>query len=131
MKKRTDDILSPSSDLRLRLALRIAAETGAEPVPAEPSGWSEPEWDNVAPGIWCKILAQDEQSGAVSMLVHLEPGGAYPPHTHAGLEELHLLDGELWIDDRKLTPGDYNRAFAGSGDRLAQPRTLSGLVIST
>jgi quercetin dioxygenase-like cupin family protein len=35
------------------------------------------------------------------VLVRLAPGGEYPPHTHAGVEERHLLDGELWIDDRK------------------------------
>ena len=29
------------------------------------------------------------------MLVRLAPGAAYPPHRHAGVEELHLLEGEL------------------------------------
>jgi anti-sigma factor ChrR (cupin superfamily) len=48
------------------------------------------------------------------MLVRLAPGANYPAHTHAGVEELHLLDGELWIDDRKLFPGDYNRAAPGA-----------------
>ena len=51
------------------------------------------------------------------MLVRLLPGVDYAAHTHARLEELFLLDGELWIDDRKLYPGDYNRAEAGSGDK--------------
>jgi putative transcriptional regulator len=50
------------------------------------------------------------------MLVRLEPGTNYPPHLHAGLEELHLLDGELWINERKLDPGDYSRADAGTAD---------------
>jgi hypothetical protein len=38
--------------------------------------------------------------------------GAY----HAGVEELHLLAGELWIDERKLLPGDYNFGAPGAGD---------------
>ena len=50
------------------------------------------------------------------MLVRLAPGASYPPHTHAGVEELHLLDGELWIDERRLVPGDYNWGAAGAGD---------------
>ena len=29
------------------------------------------------------------------MLVRLAPGTDYPPHRHAGVEELHLLDGEI------------------------------------
>src|SRR5258707_11209593 len=42
---------------------------------------------------------------------------SYPAHTHAGVEELHLLDGELWIDERKLVPGDYNYGAPGTGDQ--------------
>jgi RNA polymerase sigma-70 factor (ECF subfamily) len=106
----------PSGSLQARLALRIAAETGGKPMlPAAPH-WFEPEWEEVAPGISCKLLAADAEAHRVSMLVRLAPGGEYPPHTHAGLEELHLLQGELWIDERKLYPGDYNRAEAGTGD---------------
>jgi putative transcriptional regulator len=50
------------------------------------------------------------------MLVRLAPGVPYPPHQHAGVEELYLLDGELWIDDRKLNPGDHSRADPGTSD---------------
>jgi anti-sigma factor ChrR (cupin superfamily) len=50
------------------------------------------------------------------MLVRLAPGARYPAHTHADVEELHLLDGELWIDERKLYPGDYNYGAPGAGD---------------
>jgi anti-sigma factor ChrR (cupin superfamily) len=70
----------------------------------------------VAPGIFCQLLAADFSHDRVSMLVRLDPGTDYPPHEHAGVEELHLLYGELWIDDRKLLAGDYNRAEAGSAD---------------
>ena len=57
------------------------------------------------------------------MLVRLAPGVAYPPHSHAGVEELHLLLGELWIDDKKLYPGDYNRAERGSADKRVWSET--------
>jgi anti-sigma factor ChrR (cupin superfamily) len=67
----------------------------------------------------------------VSMLVRLAPGVDYPPHTHAGVEELHLLDGELWIDDRKLHPGDYNRAEPGSGDQRVWSETGCTCVLIT
>ena len=56
------------------------------------------------------------------MLVRLAPGASYPAHTHAGVEELHLLDGELWIDERKLFPGDYNYGAPGSGRRARLER---------
>lgn len=65
------------------------------------------------------------------MLVRLLPNTDYPPHTHAGLEELWLLDGELWIDDRKLFPGQYNRAEAGTGDKRVWSETGCTCVLIT
>ena len=111
------DVLRPPTSLQARLALRIAEETGGQPVLPLTQQWSEPEWEQVAPGIECKLLATDTERHRVSMLVRLAPGASYPPHTHAGVEELHLLDGELWIDERKLFPGDYNYGAPGAGDK--------------
>jgi len=110
------DVLRPTTSLQARLAACIAQETGKPPVlpPARP--WSEPEWEQVAPGIECKLLATDAERHRVSMLVRLAPGASYPAHTHAGAEELHLLAGELWIDERKLFPGDYNYGAPGARD---------------
>ena len=117
------DVLRPSSSLQARLATRIADETGAAPVLPQSTQWREPDWEEVAPGIHCKLLATDAERSRISMLVRLLPGGEYPPHTHAGVEELHLLDGELWIDERKLCPGDYNRAEPGTGDKRVWSET--------
>jgi anti-sigma factor ChrR (cupin superfamily) len=57
------------------------------------------------------------------MLVRLAPNTSYPPHQHAGVEELYLLEGELWIENRKLEPGDYNRAEAGTSDQRVWSET--------
>ena len=127
------DVLRPPPSLQERLAHRIAAETGRNSaVPPAPSQhWDEPAWEEVAPGISCKLMATDAKHHRVSMLVRLLPGVEYPPHTHAGLEELFLLDGELWIDDRKLYPGDYNRAEAGSSDKRVWSETGCTCVLIT
>jgi anti-sigma factor ChrR (cupin superfamily) len=125
------DVLRPAASLEVRLAHRIAAETGGEPMLPGQRQWIEPEWEQVAPGISCKLLATDAQKHCVSMLVRLVPGGEYPPHTHAGVEELHLLDGELYIDDRKLCPGDYNRAEPGTGDKRVWSETGCTCVLVT
>jgi hypothetical protein len=109
------DVLRPTTSLQARLASRIAQETG-KPSVLPPPQWSEPDWEQVAPGIECKLLATDTERHRVSMLVRLAPGASYPAHSHAGVEELHLLDGELWIDGRKLIPGDYNYGTPGGGD---------------
>ena len=125
------DVLRPSASLQGRLAQRIAEETGGDPVLPVERQWSEQEWEEVAPGISCKLLATDTEKHVVSMLVRLAPGGEYPPHTHAGVEELHLLDGELWIDDRKLHAGDYNRAEPGTGDKRVWSETGCTCVLIT
>jgi anti-sigma factor ChrR (cupin superfamily) len=117
------DLLRPTTSLRARLAARIAGETGQPPAPAVGQAWSEPDWEEVAPGIECKLLATDTERHRVSMLVRLAAGASYPAHVHAGDEELHLLDGELWIDDRKLVPGDYNHAAPGTGDNRVWSET--------
>ena len=124
------DIVRPPASLQDRLALRIAGETGKHPEPPPARQWSEPAWEEVAPGIECKLLATDTDRHRVSMLVHLAPGASYPAHTHAGIEELHLLDGELWIDERKLSRATTTtvlpeRATRASGARPAAPVCLS------
>jgi len=129
------DVLRPTTSLQARLALRIAEETGKEPVlpPARQGeqAWSEPAWEQVAPGIECKLLATDTERHRVSMLVRLAPGARYPAHTHAGVEELHLLDGELWIDERKLFPGDYNYGAPGAGDDRVWSETGCTCLLTT
>jgi hypothetical protein len=125
------DVLRPTTSLQTRLALRIAEETGQPPVLSLARQWSEPEWEQVAPGIECKLLATDTERHRVSMLVRLAPGASYPPHTHAGVEELHLLDGELWIDERKLFPGDYNYGAPGAGDERVWSETGCTCVLVT
>ena len=125
------DVLRPTTSLQGRLALRIAEETGKQPVLPPERQWSEPDWEQVAPGIECKLLAADAERHLVSMLVRLAPGASYPTHIHAGVEELHLLDGELWIEDRKLVPGDYNYGPPGHTDVRVWSETGCTCVLVT
>jgi RNA polymerase sigma factor (sigma-70 family) len=125
------DVLRPPASLRERLAQHIPAQasgTSSLPVTGQ---WSWPQWEQVAPGISCKLLASDTERHVVSMLVRLEPAGEYPAHTHAGVEELHLLEGELWIDDVKLNAGDYNRSEPGTSDSRVWSQTGCTCVLVT
>lgn len=126
-------VSGPSPSLWSRLARRIGNEgwVAAEAELDLAPHWPDLEWEIPAPGIYCKILSSDPQSHGVSMLVRLDPGVDYPPHTHAGVEELYLLDGELWIDDRKLSPGDYNRADPGTADKRVWSQTGCTCVLIT
>lgn len=125
------DILRPADSMWGRLQERIGAEASQESVTPQVPAWREPEWEDVAPGIACKLLATDTARDRVSMLVRLAPGAAYPSHRHAGAEELFLLHGELWIEDRKLNPGDYNRAEPDTADTRVWSETGCTCVLIT
>jgi len=117
------DVLRPPESLWERLAQRITTETGTQPTPLSPEVPPKPEWEQAAPGIHVKILARDWKRDIVSMLVRLDPGTDYPGHTHAGIEELHLLHGILKVDDRTFYPGDFIHAEPGSVDHRVWSET--------
>ncbi|HUQ52239.1 MAG TPA: cupin domain-containing protein [Gammaproteobacteria bacterium] len=123
------DVLRPSPSLWERLSARIEGIAGDPAATRPPS--RRFEWKEVAPGISCKLLATDLANDRVSMLVRLAPNTEYPPHTHSGVEELHLLHGELWINERKLYPGDYNRAEPGTSDARVWSETGCTCVLIT
>lgn len=119
------DVLRPRSPLWPRLAPLVqstregnaaaAGSAGTGPA-SRVSAWVEPPWNEVSDGIFCKTLSMDSERNEMTLLVRLAPGVEYPPHQHNGVERLHLLDGDLWIGNRHLRPGDYNRAEPGTAD---------------
>jgi len=116
------DVLRPSTSLWERLARRIAAETGQAPVVPAPRRRAEPEWEEVAPGISCKLLATDTEQDRVSMLVRLAPGAAYPPHRHAGSaclerDRLHVRSPHLHPRRASLKGGHTGLALAWTPPR--------------
>ena len=117
------DVLRPAESLWGRLAERIASETSTPPFVSLLETPAKPEWEEAAPGIHVKILARNAENDSVSMLVRLDPGTDYPGHTHAGIEELHLLHGILKVDDRTLYPGDFIHSEAGSVDHRVWSET--------
>jgi|SRR5215469_10693669 len=124
------EVLRPSESLWSRLQHRIGDQTTLSNVP-ERRTEPQPEWEDVAPGISCKLLATDMERDRVTMLVRLAPGVAYPTHRHAGVEELFLLSGELFIEDRKLVPGDYSRGEPGDTDTRVWSETGCTCILIT
>ena len=126
------DVLRPATSLQARLALRIAEETGKPPAAAAGAGGGPSRNGNRSrPGSNASCWRPTRDRQRVSMLVRLAPGASYPAHTHAGVEELHLLAGELWIDERKLFPGDYNYGAPGTGDERVWSETGCTCVLVT
>ena len=114
--------MTPPAELRGKVLRKIQSQgPGAQPpvsIPAglhfrdasDPSGWKELP----VPGAYIKLLSIDRERGYAVVLGKLNPGVRYPAHVNEGAEDLCILSGDLSIGDRRLGPGDFHRAEAGS-----------------
>jgi quercetin dioxygenase-like cupin family protein len=82
-------------------------------------------WPDHAPGVQRRVLWQ--HGGQAAMLYYAQPGAQVPQHRHGHDEECLMLQGELFLDDMLLQPGDYQLASAGTGHRVTS--TDTGAVI--
>jgi anti-sigma factor ChrR (cupin superfamily) len=120
-------VASPPAALKAKVLQRIRTpEPGrAQPMPApapateaglefrmarEPGGWKQLP----IPGASIKLLSFEAGRGYAVLLGKLEPGVRYPAHTNAGPEDFYILTGDLHVSGRRLGPGDFHHADAGS-----------------
>lgn len=75
---------------------------------------NEGDWLELGPGLTAKTLFVDQARGTVTSLVKMAPGGALPPHRHKGEEQFYVLEGDCYVHDTRLGPGDFHRAAPGS-----------------
>lgn len=78
-------------------------------------------WPQYAPGIQRRVLWQ--RDGRAALLYLAQPGAQVPHHSHGHDEECLMLQGELFLDDVLLQPGDYQLAPAGTGHRITETDT--------
>jgi len=84
-------------------------------------------WIEMAPGVTYTVLFDDPVTKRRSMLIRALPGATFESHAHTqGHEECIVLEGDLFIGDLRLGPGDYHVAVAGT----SHPRikTVSGCL---
>lgn len=95
-----------------RVYLREAPRTRAAGEQAFTVRESDAPWDDFAPGIRRRVMWT--AGGEASLLYHALPGAQVPRHGHGRDEECLMLDGEVFLDDVLLRPGEYQLAPAGS-----------------
>ena len=76
----------------------------------EKAGWKQLP----VPGAWIKLLSIERERGYAVLLGKLEPGVRYPAHKNISAEDLYILTGDLHVSGRRLGPGDFHHADAGS-----------------
>ncbi len=62
-----------------------------------------------------EVLPMWGSADITSMLVRFAPGASVPDHHHAAHEDCLMLEGEMFLGDILLRPGDYQLAPAGGG----------------
>jgi quercetin dioxygenase-like cupin family protein len=66
------------------------------------------------PGIRMKVLAMNRRNGYATLLLDVAPGTRFPAHHHDGDEECYVLSGSVNTFGRRLGPGDFLHADAGT-----------------
>jgi quercetin dioxygenase-like cupin family protein len=106
----------PRPSVKTDLMARIAQD-GEVPVPA---GFRlrfdvEDDWQpHPVPGIRMKVLSINERNGYATLLLDVKPGTRFPAHHHEGDEECYVISGSVHTLGRRLGPGDFVHADAGT-----------------
>lgn len=114
-----------AGDARARVYVRqIVVDPATLPEPE--AGWwrlpraplhcvqpGERRWLPTFPGV--EVLPLWGNAEITSMLVRFAPGAGVPDHRHAVHEDCLMLEGEMFLGDILLRPGDYQLAPAGGG----------------
>jgi anti-sigma factor ChrR (cupin superfamily) len=89
-----------AADLPRGFAVRLAADDDWVPHPV--------------PGIRMKVLSVNRRNGYATLLLEVAAGTRFPAHDHDGDEECYVLSGSVMTVGRKLGPGDFIHADAGT-----------------
>ena len=71
-------------------------------------------WQDLGPGIRCKVLHRDLAKGSATVLFNFAPGARAPAHEHMGLEQTYIIEGSLADHDGVLHAGELAVRDAGS-----------------
>jgi len=77
-------------------------------------------------GVRMRHLLADRRSNRRTIMLDISPGAALPDHSHAGIEEVFMISGDLRIAGTVLQAGDYIRIDPGAEHGV--PWTQDGCV---
>lgn len=69
---------------------------------------SELEWrESGTPGFWIKALFEDPDTAQKTWLMKVDVGAYAPLHAHNETEQIYVIDGTFFDQDRTYRAGDY------------------------
>jgi anti-sigma factor ChrR (cupin superfamily) len=76
---------------------------------------ADAEWvSHPVAGIRMRVLATNQTTGYATVLLDVAPGVRFPAHHHAGDEDCYVIAGSVHTLGRRLGPGDFLHADAGT-----------------
>jgi quercetin dioxygenase-like cupin family protein len=105
--------VGPRVEVRQRLMARLTSS-------GVPDGFflrmaADDNWlPHPVPGIRMKVLSTNRASNYATLLLDVAPGTRFPAHHHSGAEECYVLSGSVHTCGRRLGPGDFVHADAGT-----------------
>ena len=85
-------------------------------------------WIETGPSSKMKVLMHDPETGMLTVLTRLPPGGRIPEHTHEDLEQTMVLEGSLVDDEGTCTAGNFVIRAKGSRHSPVAPNGCTMLV---
>ncbi|NJP10179.1 MAG: anti-sigma factor [Leptolyngbyaceae cyanobacterium RU_5_1] len=92
----------------------------------ETTRFNDLKWEPYAiPGVMIARLHTDFEKRELVGLLRAEPGAHYPLHSHGGVEEIFMLQGDLVDGSKVYGSGDYIRTVPGT---VHAPHTWNGCM---
>ena len=65
------------------------------------------DWQPDGDKFWIRPLYEDFARGERTCLMKIDPGAWFPLHAHAEIEQIYVLSGSFYDQERTLRAGDY------------------------
>lgn len=112
---RAADAGEPRPEVKEALMARVRASASQPPAGFSFRLATDDQWlPHPVPGIRMKVLSLNRARDYATLLLDVAPGTTFPPHHHDGDEECYVISGSLIACGRRLGPGDFHHADAGS-----------------
>ena len=79
-------------------------------------------------GFWVKKLYEDDARGEQTWLMRIDPGAYSPPHAHEVFEQVYVLEGSFYDDDRLVRAGEFCARSPGAVHSAASDEGATILV---
>jgi quercetin dioxygenase-like cupin family protein len=90
------------------------------------------EWEATeSEGFWVKRLYEDPARREITWLMRIDAGAYSPPHAHEDFEQVYVLEGSFFDDDRLVRAGEFCARSPGAVHSAASDDGAIMLVIYT